>query len=137
MIKVTPDDGALDYSEGLHMGYRAWLQHHTPPAYWFGHGLGYTDIALTAVDPVKPLTAGDTATITVTVTVENRGAREGKQVVQIYAEKPDSTIERPARWLVGFTAIHVPAASTATVDIAVPTRLMAHWADGWHYETGT
>ena len=61
MIKVTPDDGALDYSEGLHMGYRAWLQHHTPPAYWFGHGLGYTDIALTAVDPVKPLTAGYTA----------------------------------------------------------------------------
>ena len=30
-----------------------------------------------------------------------RGERDGKQVVQVYAERADSTVDRPVRWLVG------------------------------------
>jgi beta-glucosidase len=72
----------------------------------------------------------------VTVDVENRGARDGKQVVQIYAERPDSAIERPVRWLVGFAPARVPAGARAQVQVAVPARMLAYWQDGWHYEPG-
>ena len=39
---TTPVDGRLDYAEGLHIGYRRFLRDGVEPAYWFGHGLGYT-----------------------------------------------------------------------------------------------
>ena len=43
VLSTTPVDGALPYSEGIHIGYRAWLRHDAAPAYWFGHGLGTFD----------------------------------------------------------------------------------------------
>ena len=49
VLSTTPVDGVLAYTEGIHIGYRAWLKHDAAPAYWFGHGLGYTDIAVTDV----------------------------------------------------------------------------------------
>jgi beta-glucosidase len=56
--------------------------------------------------------------------------------VQVYAEKPDSAVDRPVRWLVGFAAARLAAHESATVEVVVPTRLLAYWADGWRYETG-
>ena len=71
-----------------------------------------------------------------TVEVENRGERDGKQVVQVYAERPDSAVDRPVRWLVGFAPVRVPAGQRAQVQVSVPTRLLAYWQDGWRYEPG-
>ncbi|MFY9998065.1 MAG: fibronectin type III-like domain-contianing protein, partial [Trebonia sp.] len=67
---------------------------------------------------------------------ENRGARDGKQIVQIYAERPDSAVDRPVRWLVGFAPVRVPAGERTQVQVSVPTRLLAYWQDGWRYEPG-
>ena len=39
---TAPIDGSLSYDEGLHIGYRRFLRDGIRPAYWFGHGLGYT-----------------------------------------------------------------------------------------------
>jgi beta-glucosidase len=142
VLSTTPVDGVLEYTEGIHIGYRAWLRQQaaagdgqgTAPAYWFGHGLGYTDIPLLDVTAPRNATAGEV--VTVSVEVENRGERDGKQVVQVYAERADSVVERPARWLVGFAPVRVPAGRRATVEVAVPTRHLAHWDAGWQYEPG-
>jgi beta-glucosidase len=72
----------------------------------------------------------------VTVDVENRGARDGKQVVQVYAERQVSAVDRPVRWLVGFAPARVAAGQRAQVLLSVPTRLLAYWQDGWRYEPG-
>jgi len=126
---VTPQDGRLDYREGLHIGYRAWLRDldAAAPAFPFGHGLGYTTWAWGAAQRV-----GDT----VEVTLENTGERAGKQVVQVYAERADSTVERPARWLVGFAAVRADAGQTVTATVPVPPRRLAHWAGEWVVEPG-
>ena len=50
------------------------------------------------------------------MTVTNTGPAPGKQVVQVYASRPDSAIERPVRWLVGFAPVSADAGSTATAD---------------------
>jgi beta-glucosidase len=134
VLDVTPVDGTVVYSEGVHIGYRAWLKAGATPAYWFGAGRGYTDIAVTDASGPRTAAAGDV--VTVTVDVENRGPRHGKQVVQVYAERPDSTVDRPVRWLVGFAPVRVAAGATASVDVDVPTRLLATWDEGWRYEPG-
>jgi beta-glucosidase len=134
VLSTTPVNGALDYAEGIHIGYRAWLRQDTAPAYWFGSGHGYTDITLVGVDAPAAVTAGEP--FRVTVDVENRGERDGKQVVQVYAERPDSAVDRPARWLVGFAPVRVPAGEKARLQVSVPARLLAYWRDGWRHEPG-
>lgn len=134
VLSCTPVDGALEYAEGVHIGYRAWLRQATPPAYWFGAGGGYTRIEVTDVGAPATATPGDV--VTVTAAVANRGQREGKQVVQVYAERHESAVDRPVRWLVGCAPVRVPAGSSARVEVAVPTRYLAHWGDGWQYEPG-
>jgi beta-glucosidase len=133
VLSTTPAEGQLEYAEGIHIGYRAWLRQDAAPAYWFGSGQGYADIALTSVSAPATVT-GDA--IPVTVEVANRGERGGKQVVQVYAERPDSCVDRPARWLVGYAPVRVDGGRAAQVTIDVPTQLLAYWADGWRYEPG-
>lgn len=127
VTEVVPTDGRLDYREGLHIGYRAWLKTDAEPAFPFGHGLGYTTWSWGAANRL-----GDA----VEVSLANTGDRAGKQVVQIYAERADSAVERPARWLVGFATVHAAPGETVTATIPVPARRLAHWDGRWVVERG-
>ncbi|MDT0181754.1 glycoside hydrolase family 3 C-terminal domain-containing protein [Microbacterium sp. ARD31] len=128
VTEVVPTDGVLRYTEGIHIGSRAWLKADAAPAFPFGHGLGYTTWSWGAAQRV-----GDD----VEVTLANTGDRPGKQVVQVYAERPDSTVERPVRWLVGYAVVRAEAGQTVTARIPLPTRRFAHWAEGaWRLESG-
>jgi beta-glucosidase len=131
---VTPVDGGVEYVEGIHIGYRAWLRGDVQPAYPFGHGLGYTTWSVDGVDAPATIAEGDT--IEVRASVTNTGARAGKIVVQVYAERSDSAVDRPALWLAGFAPAWVDAGATATVPVSIPARAFADWQDGWHYEAG-
>ncbi|WP_349290444.1 glycoside hydrolase family 3 C-terminal domain-containing protein [Microbacterium sp. 2FI] len=124
---VVPVDGVLNYDEGIHVGYRAWLRANTAPAFVFGHGLGYTDWSWTSVER-----DGDD----LVVTLANTGRRPGKNVVQVYAERPDSAVERPVRWLVGFAVVTAEPAERVACRIAIDPRRLAHWDDGWNLEPG-
>src|SRR3954453_17703631 len=134
VLSCTPTDGVVEYAEGIHIGYRAWLKQRTAPAYWIGSGRGYTQLDLTGVQARETAAAGDV--VPVTVEVVNIGERTGKQVVQVYAEKPGSAVDRPVRWLVGSAPVRVAAGQTARVDVAVPTRYLAYWDAGWNDEPG-
>ncbi|MEU1427128.1 glycoside hydrolase family 3 C-terminal domain-containing protein [Nocardia sp. NPDC005746] len=122
-------DNALPYSEGIHIGYRAWLKSGVAPAYPFGHGLGYTTWELDELT-----VSGRTAT----VTVRNTGARAGRQVVQAYLSRADSAVDRPVRWLAGFAVIEAGAGESVSATIELPRRAFEHWtADGWAVEPGS
>ena len=133
VLNVTPVDGTVRYDEGLHIGYRAWLQHDKMPAYPFGYGLSYTTWTIENVD-ARP--TRDTDSYVVTALVANTGNRSGKHVVQVYASRAKSSIERPERWLVGFATVRLAARASATVTIDVPRRHFAHWDGSWQYEPG-
>ncbi|WP_194764929.1 glycoside hydrolase family 3 protein [Microbacterium sp. UFMG61] len=133
VMDVTPVDGVVTYDEDIHIGYRAWLRAGRTPAYPFGFGLGYTTWSLD-----QPHISGFSDGIaTVRVTVTNDGDRAGKHVVQVYAEKTDSTIDRPVRWLVGYAVVRAEAGGSSEVEISIPRRALAHWDAGWQYEPGT
>jgi len=143
VIDVTPVDGDVRYDEGIHIGYRAWLKAGTQPAYEFGFGLGYTRFELSdaqvagfaeaASDSANPEAI---APAELSITVTNVGERAGKHVVQVYAERADSAVDRPVRWLVGFAPVRLAAGASETVRIPVSTRALAYWANGWCYEAG-
>jgi beta-glucosidase len=151
---AQPDDGILSYTEGLFIGYRAFDRDGREPLFPFGHGGGYTTWSYESVtvdcDLGRPsgalLAPGETTPpnppgkpgIAVCVEVRNTGSRPGREVVQVYASRPDSAVERPAKWLVGFAAVDADPGETVTVGILLPERAFQHWADGgWTLEAGT
>jgi len=132
VLDVTPVDGVVRYDEGIHIGYRAWLRAGATPAYPFGHGLGYTTWSLS--DAATDGFAGERADVRLAVT--NSGERAGKHIVQVYAEKPDSAVDRPERWLVGFAVIRAAAGETIETTIPIPRRALAYWDGDWQLEAG-
>nr|WP_079152382.1 glycoside hydrolase family 3 C-terminal domain-containing protein [Streptomyces sp. RTd22] len=146
--QVAPSEGQLSYDEGVFIGYRAWERREgAAPAYWFGHGLGYTDWAYEAVDfTPASAPAGDPAGElgTVTVRVRNVGSRPGREVVQLYlapqADSVRTAEDRPARCLAGFAAAEAGPGETAEVAIPVRRRAAEIWdeaADAWRLVPGT
>ncbi|MGW7201750.1 glycoside hydrolase family 3 C-terminal domain-containing protein, partial [Streptomyces chryseus] len=133
---TRPEAGRLDYAEGLHVGHRAWLRTGRRPAYWFGHGLGYTTWSYEEAVVRGPASDGS---FTVRVRVRNTGPRRGREVVQVYLAKPDSAVERPHRWFAGYAAVEAGPGETATARVTVAARALRHWcvADGgWCVEPG-
>jgi beta-glucosidase len=127
---TTAVDGTVRYVEGLHVGHRRYLLDGATPAYWFGHGLGYTTWEL-----------GD-ATIEsdgVELGLRNTGGRAGREVVGVYLSRPGSAVDRPVRWLAGFAAATLEPGASARLRVELPLRAFAHWdedADTWAVEPG-
>ena len=123
---TRPTDGRLAYTEGLHVGHRSWLRADVRPAYPFGHGLGYTEWTYLGLD--LPSSALPGSPVTVVVRLRNAGSRAGKEVVQVYLSRPDSTVERPVRWLAGFAVVRLAPDTTAEVPVRLDARAFQHWS---------
>jgi beta-glucosidase len=130
---AQPSGGVLRYTEGLFIGYRAFDRDGRAPLFPFGHGQGYTTWSYESIT-VPPGAPG----VAVCVEVRNTGTRRGREVVQVYASRPDSSVVRPAKWLAGFAAVDAGPGETVNVGILLPERAFEHWADGgWTLEAGT
>ncbi|MFF8726599.1 glycoside hydrolase family 3 C-terminal domain-containing protein [Streptomyces sp. NPDC015171] len=138
VTRTRPDAGRLPYTEGIHVGHRGWLREGRTPAYWFGHGLGYTTWAYEHIS--GPARAAPDAGLTVLVRLRNTGARPGREVVQVYLSRPGSTaVEYPERWLAGWAAVRARPGETVVARIPVPARALSHWdvgSGGWRTEPG-
>ncbi|WP_406457687.1 glycoside hydrolase family 3 C-terminal domain-containing protein [Streptomyces sp. NBC_00876] len=138
VLGTTPaPDGRLHYEEGLHIGYAAWLRSGTAPAYWFGHGLGYTSWAYEELTAPAAVRAGEA--FDVRVRVRNSGRRRGREVVQVYATRSASSVERPVRRLIGYAAVEADPGESVVAVVRVAGRALAHWSlarHGWETEAG-
>ena len=128
-----PRKGVLAYDEGIYVGYRAYDRDGREPLLPFGHGTGYTTWEYVALEAVPAHGGGAHAA----VRLRNAGARAGREVVQLYAERTGGDVERPPRTLVGFAIAEAGPGEEAAVEIAVPERTLAHWdGAGWRVEPG-
>ncbi|GGO88932.1 beta-glucosidase family protein [Wenjunlia tyrosinilytica] len=161
VLSTEPVDGELPYDEGVFIGYRAWERGGTAPAFWFGHGLGYTawEYESASWAPYKGDKAeGDEAEVdeaqgaeeeadeaqgaeaealgTVTVRVRNTGRRVGREVVQVYLAPAEGDENRPRRVLAGFAAVTAEPGESAEATVTVPLRCARIWDDGWRTVPG-
>ena len=134
ILDTQPVDGWLHYSEGLNIGYRAWLRSKAQPAFAFGHGLGYTTWEYVAAEA----TTADGGPA-VRVRLRNTGRRPGREVVQLYLSRPGSSIERPVRWLAGYADATAEPGQEVEVVVPVDRWALRHWdetAGDWAVEPG-
>jgi beta-glucosidase len=117
----APQGGKWDYREGLFVGHRHFDRHDLEPAYCFGHGLGYTEFGYEDLR-VEPTSHGE---VDVVVRVRNRGARRGKDVVQIYVGSEDPT--RPIRELKAFGRIELDAGADGELVFTLGRRAFSQW----------
>jgi beta-glucosidase len=133
-----PGDKAVNYAEGLLIGYRWFDTKNVAPLYPFGYGLSYTTFALDNAKTDKT-SYSQNDVIEVTVDVKNTGKVDGKEVVQLYTSKSNSKITRAAQELKGFKKAEVKAGSSETVTIKVPVKELAYYdvaAKKWTVEPG-
>lgn len=85
------------YKEGIYVGYRHFDTFKVQPYFEFGYGLSYTnfDIKLSKVSQKGRI-------INIDVLVKNIGDRVGKEVVQLYQQKPSQKLDNPTKMLVNF-----------------------------------
>ncbi|GAA1930824.1 glycoside hydrolase family 3 C-terminal domain-containing protein [Microbacterium aoyamense] len=122
------------YTEGVFVGYRWYDARDLNVTFPFGHGLSYTSFAYRdlAVDVVD-------GALRVAVTVDNTGARDGREVIQVYVGKQGSGIPRAPRELKAFAHIAIAAGASETVVFDIPRADLAYWDESvsaWVVEDG-
>ena len=120
-LEQLPDMMDYDIRHG-----RTYMYFRGDPQFPFGYGLSYTTFAFANLAVSRP-SVGLPDTVTVSVDVANTGARDGDEVVQVYARVTGSPVERPAKKLVGFVRVTIPAGQTKRVDIPIRGADLAYW----------
>ncbi len=131
-------DDECYYKEDILVGYR-WLQAKgIKPAYPFDYGLSYTTFEL-GEPATKRQSYGPKDRITVSVELTNSGAVAGKEVVQLYASKPESAVVRAPRELKAFEKVALQAGETKRVELSFAVEELAYWDEtshSWQIEKG-
>ena len=126
VLDTTPDNGVLEYREGLLIGYRSYDARGIKPLFPFGHGLGYTswDYEL-----VEALTADyrPGQDLALRVVVRNTGPRHGREVIEAYLAGQPGEPDRPVRMLAAFGTASAAPGERAEVVLRIPARLFARW----------
>ena len=88
------------------------------PLYPFGHGESYTTFEVSDLS-LTPDTVGPTDTVTVGVTVENVGDRDGIKPIDVFVSDRVSSKVTPVRELRGFDVAALEAGKSTAVEIEV------------------
>jgi len=126
------------YKEGILVGYRWYDTKNIEPLYCFGYGLSYTNFAYTNLSTDKTNYKLNDK-IAVTVVVKNTGNFAGKEVVQLYIKKVNSSILRADKELKAFKKIAIAPGKTAIVSMNIQVNDLAYFddkQDKWVVEPG-
>lgn len=115
--------GRVQYGEGILVGYRWYDARRMDVAFPFGHGLSYTSFEYGSAR-VGELGDGD---LRVVVPVTNTGARDGREVVQVYASIDESAVARAPRELKAFASVEIAAGEAREVELVVRAEDLAYW----------
>lgn len=120
-----------EYKESIYVGYRWADKEKTKPTFAFGHGLSYTTFKYDKATIDKKVMDMN-GTLTVTVPVTNRGAREGAEVVQLYISDLKSSLPRPVKELKGFSKVKLAPGETREVTFTITKDALSFYDDTRH-----
>ena len=113
----SPAPFAVNYSEGLLVGYKWYDANNIQPAFRFGFGLSYTTFAVANAALTNNLASANQS-FQVSCDVTNTGGVSGAEVVQVYLGLPDGLGEPPRR-LVGWQKVPLAPGARQRVSIEV------------------
>jgi len=126
------------YKEDILVGYRWHETKGIAPLFEFGFGLSYTSFDIKSVSSgMNTYTVYDD--IKLSVEIENSGGVYGAEVIQVYVNAPDSSVERPAKELKAFRKVWLQAGETKTLELIIPVRDLAYYDEehgDWNIEKG-
>ena len=128
-------DNQVYYKEGIYVGYRHFDTHKVKPAFPFGFGLSYTTFAY---GKATATTLAD-GKVKITCTVKNTGNREGKETVQLYVGKKNSSIDRPVKELKDFAKVSLGSGESTQVSFTVNAEDLKYFDENihdWKLESG-
>lgn len=122
-----PGDGLeVEYKEGVFVGYRYYDSFNVEPLFPFGHGLSYTEFEISDIKLSKDkLTVNDE--IVLEVNVKNTGKSAGKEVVQLYINDVESSVERPNKELKGFEKVSLAPGESKKVEFRINTKQLSFY----------
>jgi beta-glucosidase len=126
-------NGTVQYSEGIDVGYRWYNAQGLTPLYPFGYGLSYTSFSFSNLK-ITALPKGGAATVSATVT--NTGSRAGADVAQLYVSDPSAAGE-PPRQLEGFARVNLQPGASQTVSFPLTQRSLSYWSSSNTWATAT
>ncbi len=143
------DPRQVEYAESIYVGYRYYEKAGVPVQFPFGHGLSYTQFALSDLT-VKSgeYSAGsnfvwnpseEDVALTVSCKVKNTGDRAGAEVVQIYVADLTPDVFKAKKELKGFCKVYLEAGEEKEVTVALNRRAFAHYdvhTKAWEVLTG-
>ena len=131
-------DTTTTYKEGILVGYRWYDTKKIDPLYCFGYGLSYTSFTYTGLSiDKKNYTPADK--IVATVKVKNSGSVAGKEIVQLYVSKVNSSVPRADKELKAFKKIMITPGNISSVSVNINVSDLAYWSDKlskWVVEPG-
>ncbi len=136
--RTFPGDDKVFYDEGIFVGYRHFDTKDIEPLFPFGHGLSYTTFAYENVIINKEYVRGDDKFI-VSVDIVNSGKRSGAEVVQLYVQDIESSVERPLKELKGFKKVNLNPGEKTNVVFELEKSDLSFYDDvsgKWKVEEG-
>lgn len=128
---------AVEYGEGVYVGYRYFQTFGRDVAFPFGHGLSYTTFEFSNAEATEIVE--DLGDFSVAVEVRNTGSRPGAEVVQIYARHLDSGLPRPDRELIAFDKVALEPGEAASVAFTINPSALSYFSEAheqWIVEPG-
>ena len=135
-IRDENGDWQVYYDEGIYVGYRWYDTQGIPVLFPFGYGLSYTTFAYG--EARAPKSMRDKLTISIPVT--NTGSVAGAEVVQLYIQDAEASVDRPSKELKGFEKVWLESGETKTVRFTIGRDALSFFdADKheWVAEPGT
>lgn len=128
----------VEYDEGVFVGYRWYESKNIEPLYRFGHGLSYTTFEYSELNISKEQFKEDDE-ILISVLIKNSGNMQGSEIVQLYIEDAESSVERPEKELKGFKKIQLKPGESKKAEFIIDKKDFSFWnpnTKDWFAEKG-
>ena len=125
---ISANSPAVNFSEGIAVGYRWYDQQNIQPLFPFGHGLSYTRFEYSGLAVERN---GDG--LDVSFNLRNAGSRKGAEVAQAYVgPAANAPVPMAQKSLVGFERIELDAGQAKRVTMHIDARGLSYWSTQKH-----
>ena len=106
------------YDEGIYIGYRHFDKEQIEPLFPFGYGLSYTTFKYESLKLDKERFSKNDDVI-VTIDIINSGNRSGMEIIQLYVQDIESSVDRPPKELKRFEKVKLEPKERKTIEFSL------------------